>query len=170
MTCFSRALPSGFGSLPHYLEVKAVTVCISEESLKEKRKKVRGSLNQVQTMTLISSEPLEKMIPDRPRSRYPGSTRGNCVAWVNLSPNADIWTMPVSEKADLYGHRIIGNDSQSAEGNDERKPSEIEPTFFNFLPRVYYEDLLATYSVAAWYVQRRCFNIPHVSCHLADQF
>ena len=78
--------------------------------------------------------------------------------------------MPVSEKADLYGHRIIGNDSQSAEDNDERKPSEVEPTFFNFLPRVYYEDLLATYSVAAWYVQRRCFNIPHVSCHLADQF
>ena len=44
--------------------------------------------------------------------------------------------MPVSEKADLYGHRIIGNDSQSAEDNDERKPSEIEPTFFNFLLRV----------------------------------
>ena len=137
----------GLGCLPHYLEVKPVTVCISEDSLKDKRKKVRGALQQVQTMHLITSEALDKVIPDRPRNRYPGTTRGNCVAWVSLTAPSDHWQMTVEEKSVLYGHHCIGSDAAAAD-DDERKGHEIEPAFFNFLPRTFYEDILSTYSVA----------------------
>ncbi|CAK8997919.1 unnamed protein product, partial [Durusdinium trenchii] len=137
--------PVGLGCLPHYLEVKPVTVCISEDSLKDKRKKVRGALQQVQTMHLITSEALDKVIPDRPRNRYPGTTRGNCVAWVSLTAPSDHWQMTVEEKSVLYGHHCIGSDAAAAD-DDKRKGHEIEPAFFNFLPRTFYEDILSTYS------------------------
>ena len=143
------SLHSGYGAMPHYLEVKPVTVCINEDSLKDKRKKVRGSLNQVQTMHLISPEPLDKMIPDRPRLKYPGTTRGNCVAWISLTPSAEQWSLTVEDKLAVYGHRSIGGDAGVSE-DDVRKPGDVEPVFYSFMPRLFYQDLLSCYSVAAW--------------------
>lgn len=100
-------------------------------------------------MHLISPEPLEKMIPDRPRLKYPGTTRGNCVAWISLMPSAEQWSLTLEEKLAVYGHRSIGNDAGAAE-DDARKPADVEPVFYNFMPRLFYQDILSCYSVAAW--------------------
>ena len=149
------------GHIPHYIEIKDVHCMISEDSMREKKQRNKTAINQVIKMRLLSSEPLEKILPERKRGKYPGTTKGNVIGYIGLSPTSDIWKATVEEKAAMYGPRVIGSDAAAAEdeiGEAEtekqqpRKPTSYEPFNLNFLPRTFYADCLATYSVVSWLV------------------
>ena len=129
---------------------------ISEDSMRDKKQRTRTAINQVIKMRLMTGESLEKILPERKRGKYPGTTKGNVVGYIGLSPNSDIWRATVEEKAAMYGNRVIGADSAAADEEEEtekqqpRKPSDLEPFNFSFMPRTFYMDCLSTYSVAPW--------------------
>ena len=134
---------------------------ISEDSMREKKQRNKTAINQVIKMRLLSSEPLEKILPERKRGKIPRDDKGQC-HWVHRAlTTSDIWKATVEEKAAMYGPRVIGSDAAAAEdeiGEAEtekqqpRKPTSYEPFNFNFLPRTFYADCLATYSVVSWLV------------------
>ena len=156
MTPFKQ---SKSGHLPHYLEIKEVHAMISEDSVRDKKQRCKAGINQVLKMRLMTAEPLEKVLPERKRGKYPGTTKGNVVGYIGLSPQSEVWRATVEEKQTMYGNRVIGNDAAAADEDDEgeggekqqaRKPGDIEPFCFQFLPRTFYSDCLATYSVVPW--------------------
>ena len=124
--------------------------------MREKKQRNKTAINQVIKMRLLTSESLEKTLPERKRGKYPGTTKGNVIGYIGLSPSSDIWKATVEEKAAMYGPRVIGTDAAAAEDEGEgekqqaRKPTDYEPFNFNFLPRTFYADCLATYSVVPW--------------------
>lgn len=61
--------------MPHYIEIKDVTVVISEESMREKKQRCKTGINQVVRMRLMSNEPLEKTLPER-EINVPGFDKG----------------------------------------------------------------------------------------------
>ena len=144
--------------MPHYIEVKDVTVAISEDSVREKKQRCKTGLNQVVRMRLLTNEPLEKILPERKRTKFQGSTKGNVIGFVGLSPPSDVWKCTVEEKQAMYGDKIIGGDAAAAdeeadepkEKQQQRKPTDLEPFNWSFLPRSFYTDCLQTYSVAPW--------------------
>lgn len=140
---------------------------ISEDSMRDRKQRNKSAINQVLKMRLMTAEPLEKVLPERKRGKYPGTTKGNVVGYIGLSPNSEIWRATVEEKTAMYGNRAIGADAAAADDDEEgggekqqsRKPSDLEPFNFSFLPRTFYMDCLATYSVAPWYFDWSChFN------------
>ena len=148
-------------SMPHYIEIKDVTVVISEESMREKKQRCKTGINQVVRMRLMSNEPLEKTLPERKRSTFQGSTKGNVIGFVGLSPASDVWKCTFEEKQAMYGDKIIGGDAAAAdeqaddddtkEKQQQRKPTDLEPFNWSFLPRSFYADCLQTYSVVPWH-------------------
>lgn len=143
-----------------------MTVVISEESLREKKHRCKTGLNQCLRMRLMTNEPLERTLPERKRSKYQGSTKGNCIGFVGLSPSSDIWRCTVEEKQAMYGDKIIGGDAAAAdedmdeepikEKQQQRKPTDLEPFNWSFLPRSFYTDCLQTYSVVPWLAFLAC--------------
>lgn len=137
---------------------------ISEDSVRDRKQRNKAGINQVIKMRLMTGEALEKVLPERKRGKYPGTTKGNVVGYIGLSPGGDVWRASVEEKAAMYGHRIIGADAAAADEEEvgetekqkQRKPTDLEPFNYSFLPRTFYADCLATYSVAPW-LQLRCF-------------
>ena len=131
---------------------------ISEDSMRDRKQRNKSGINQVLKMRLMTAEPLEKVLPERKRGKYPGTTKGNVVGYIGLSPSSEIWRTTVEEKTAMYGSRVIGSDAAAADDEEggetekqqQRKPSDLEPFNFSFLPRTFYTDCLATYSVAPW--------------------
>ena len=76
--------------LPHYLEVKEVHCMISEDSMRDRKQRNKSGINQVLKMRLMTAEPLEKVLPERKRGKYPGTTKGNVVGYIGLSPSSEI--------------------------------------------------------------------------------
>lgn len=144
--------------MPHHIEVKDVTVVISEDSIREKKQRCKTGLNQVVRMRLLSNEPLEKVLPERKRTKFQGSTKGNVIGFVGLSPPSEVWKCTVEEKQHMFGDKIIGGDAAAAddevedtkEKQQQRKPTDLEPFNWSFLPRTFYTDCLQTYSVVPW--------------------
>ena len=84
------------GGMNTDLDLKTITLAIDEGALKERKKKVRADTKQTQTLTLVSGERLENFLPERPFSQYPGTSRGEIIAWVGMTPVADIWQTTVA--------------------------------------------------------------------------
>ena len=61
---------------------------ISEDSMRDKKQRTRTAINQVIKMRLMTGESLEKILPERKRGKYPGTTKGNVVGYIGLSPNS----------------------------------------------------------------------------------
>ena len=80
---------------------------ISEDSMRDRKQRNKSAINQVLKMRLMTAEPLEKVLPERKRGKYPGTTKGNVVGYIGLSPNSEIWRATVEEKTAMYGNRVI---------------------------------------------------------------
>lgn len=71
---------------------------LSQESVEAKRKLNRGMTNQIQRWHVVSTEAIASWLPERKHTKYPGSNRGNCIAWIGLGSQADEWTMTFGQK------------------------------------------------------------------------
>ena len=147
---FSQNAPRG--GMSHYVEHAKITMCLAQDGLEEKKKKARGVMNQVMTLHILSSKSFIKMVPERKHLKFPGTSRGNCLAWVTPPPAAESWTTTYENKKVIYGAaKIFGSDAASSGDaeKEERKNSDVEPLFYNFLPQSLYQNHLSSYSVAA---------------------
>ena len=141
------------GGMSHYVEHAKVTMCLAQDGVEEKKKKkARGVMNQVMTLHILSSESFSKMVPERKHLKFPGTSRGNCLAWVTPAPAAETWTTTYENKKAIYGSaKIFGSDAASssdAENKEERKASDVEPVFYNYLPMGLYANHLSSYSIS----------------------
>ncbi len=65
---------------------KTLNIVYSEESLKERRERVKGlgSLSQLEQIHVVSATTLT--VPEKQRTKYEGSTRGDTITGVHLLP------------------------------------------------------------------------------------
>ena len=121
-------------------------ICVSENALRDAKKRDKGDMKQRQGWHLITADPLEKMLPARDFKSYPASNRGELVGFVPTIPAADVWKASVSEKEKIYGpDRTMG--ATAADKTVNRPPDSIEPVFHNSLPFQLFKNFLEAYCV-----------------------
>ena len=120
--------------------------CVFNEDSARKNKKRQGQVSQMQTLHFASSLGLDRVMPEKNRAAYAGTSRGSVIGWINAVQSE--WTATVSDKQVLYGEKMVGN-APSADSSDFRPLDSVEPVFYNALSHVFWEDFLATYSVRA---------------------
>ncbi len=89
-------------------------VCLSEGSVKERRRKYMGIVKQTQTYYFHSAEPLPSLIPEVQLKCFQGTNRGAVVAWAALKPVGKLWTETVAVKKQIYGPKVIGTATTGA--------------------------------------------------------
>ena len=145
-----------------------LSIMIQEESLKRRRKRVRGyaTLNLHHTMYLLASAPLE--MPAKARLHYSGTNIGNVISEVVLDEfsEAGVWALPFGKKKDLFGQFRAPVGGRASDSDDDvqadadagdapltvgpskgtkkhPRPNEnVEPVFYHAYPQKYYESLI----------------------------
>ncbi|CAE7790570.1 unnamed protein product [Symbiodinium sp. CCMP2592] len=139
--------------LSHYIEHAEIVLALAQDSVKEKRAKNRGSIAQVMRWHILSQDPLAKMVPERKFDNFPGTNRGTIIGFIGgLSKPPDTWMSTVENKKVVYGNHIFGSDASAMDDDDgpedvARAAQQMEPVFFNFLPRLLYENFLKANNV-----------------------
>ena len=87
------------------------------------------------------------MAPTRNHSAYPGSNRGDLIAFVHLTPPADLWMATVQEKRQIYKNKVIG--TGEVDKSNPRNDEDMEPVFYSFLPEAFYSSMLESFSISA---------------------
>ena len=95
---FRSAKTRGTRDVNGYLEIFDLNVVISQDSIKSKKKRNRGPVNQIQRLSFITRECLDRMVPERKHDKYTGSNRGNVLAFVGLASSAQTWHTTVEDK------------------------------------------------------------------------
>ncbi len=90
-------------------------MCLSEASVKERRKKYMGIAKQTQTYHFHSIDPLPSLVPEVQLECFPGTSRGGVVAWAALKAVGELWTETVAVKKQIYGPKIIGTATTGAQ-------------------------------------------------------
>ena len=86
------------GVVNAYLEHWEVTCILSEDSIRQKKKRNRGNLQQVMKLHFTPKEPVERMVPERKHEKYPGTSRGNALGFINLATASATWHSTVEHK------------------------------------------------------------------------
>ena len=86
------------GQINGYLEHFELSLILNQDSLKAKKKRNRGAMNQLIKWHFLTREPLDKMVPEKKHEKYAGTCRGNALAFVSLSPASQVWHTTVEEK------------------------------------------------------------------------
>jgi hypothetical protein len=133
-------------AVPGFL--KNVTMMVSEESITARKVRKRGEPKQVHNLLHVTPKNMTDCVPDMPHKHYPGTSRGEAIAWVNLTPLHDVWELKVEQKRGLYGAKMIATGAVDRDPRSARPPESLEPAFYSFLPEVLYQDLLHTYCTA----------------------
>ena len=141
---------------------------IQEESLKRRRKRVRGyaTLNLRHSMYLLASAPLE--MPTKARLHYSGSNIGNVISEVVLDEFTEtgVWALSFGQKKELFGQFRAPVGGKTSDSDDDvqadeaagdapltvgaskgtkkqPRPSEnVEPVFYHAYPQNFYESLI----------------------------
>jgi hypothetical protein len=135
------------------LDVKTITVGVDQAALTERKKKIKADTKQTQSFSLVTGERIDKLIPERNFTKYPGTSRGEMIAWVGLTPVADIWQTTLAIKKEIYGTQkmfgdVAGEEDAQPGPKVQRLDTDMEPVFYFFLPETFYTDFLKTYSAA----------------------
>ncbi len=130
---------------------KQVTVVLNEESVRKRKKRVRGSepYSLKSTLYFMSSKLLvPDTVPEIADKKYPGYNVGDVVGFVNQRPLANTWHLPPKDKRALFGPRLIVSDA--ADPELEEPPAAMEPVFSHAsLPDDFYTNMFASYSARA---------------------
>ena len=73
---------------------KNYSLIFNEESIRQRKKRIRGSdpYSQQTTLAVFSGKPLvPDMVPDKRRIYYAGYTSGDVIGWLELLPAQDLW-------------------------------------------------------------------------------
>ncbi|CAK9073137.1 unnamed protein product [Durusdinium trenchii] len=159
---FRSAKTRGTRGVNGYLEIFDLNVVISQDSIKSKKKRNRGSVNQIQRLSFITRECLDRMVPERKHDKFTGSNRGNVLAFVGLASSAQTWHTTVEDKKEIFKNKIFGtsgggepdddnNEEPEAAEQEElaRKDTDVEPCFYHFLPKNLFDTILSSWSISA---------------------
>ena len=133
----------GTKTVPSY-KSGGLLIHMEEESLRKRKKLVRGTacLRQTEGLHFVHAGALT--LPERASKHYQGSNRGTMLGPVKLDDYANEWTATVKEKKTIYGKRFriaVGGRTTKGEAAVKRMDCDREPVFFNALPATFYEDL-----------------------------
>ena len=128
--------------------------------MEAKKKYNKGMTNQIQRWHVMSTETLASWLPERKHSKYPGTNRGNCIAWIGLGSQTDEWMMTFGQKTlgcseiasvrlrkDMYGDKMMGPEYDDGAKEEPRAEDSFEPAFYHHLPETLYTDVLGAYEV-----------------------
>jgi hypothetical protein len=132
--------------------VKELSIAINEDSIRDRKKRVRSSMQiqQLQKFYLISSKKVDNLVPDKKFSKHTGSTRGNLIAFVNLPSLDAVWALPPDVRERVYGSRRVS--SGNAAEDDDRDPSDATPSavFYHATPSHLWKDLGQAFQAKAF--------------------
>ena len=88
------------------VQVKEVMLGLSEDSIRERKKRVRSgtSLEQTQKLCLVTNKRLGNMVPEKKFAKFNGSTKGNLLAFVTLPSYDNMWCLPPEHRVKVYAH------------------------------------------------------------------
>ena len=144
--------------ISHYIEHREISLILAQDAVKEKRMRNRGMIQQVVRWHVLTADAFHKMVPERKFQDYPGTNRGTAIGFIGgIGKASQTWTTTVDNKKAIYGaNRIFGSDAAAADedGEEDRKATDMEPVFFNYLPRNLYTNVLqAPVFLVDWVLQ-----------------
>ena len=83
-----------------------VHITYDENAMRDRRKSQRTNLDQVENLTLVTSEDFSASMVQRNRKHFPGTNFGNVVGPVKLDPPGELWQLSIEENEGLAGFRI----------------------------------------------------------------
>jgi len=131
------------------VHTKTMTVTISEDSLRARKSRVKGDIQQVQTLTLVTTNSFNEVVPERSHCKYDGTNRGDAFGFVVLPQMADAWTLNVDAKRAIYGNRLVPIGAVDKDSRYHRRGNLLEPVFFNSWPSSFYENMFTVMSARA---------------------
>lgn len=72
-------------------ELKETVICFDDDSIRSRKKRVKGSYSSVSTLLIASSDVLSQSIPDRSYEHHPGSCLSNMIGLVQALPVEELW-------------------------------------------------------------------------------
>ncbi len=132
------------------VEQKTVTVVMNEDSVRARKKRVKGgdAYSAKSTIHVMSARTLvPDVVPEKPHTKYPGYNVGDVIGFVTVPPLASLWNMSRKEKVSVFGGRLVATEDGD-EGSDIPAPTGIEPLFHNCtLSETFYANWYSSYSV-----------------------
>lgn len=134
------------------VQVKEVMLGLSEDSIRERKKRVRSgtSLEQTQKLFLMTNKRLDNMVPEKKFTKFNGSTKGNLLAFVTLPSYDNMWCLPPEHRVKVYAH--ADGTRRAAGGGEADDQAEQGPqcVFYNTLPCLVWQELGAAYQARAF--------------------
>jgi hypothetical protein len=140
---------------------RKVTICIDQDSILARRRS--KYVAQLEGMHIFYNS--EETIPDRKYKVYPGSTRGDAIVGVVLSPYSQSWRVKMAEKRQAYGDAIVrvggpgggdedeleidGQADARADASGAPEDGQVVPFAWWSFPKPFYGALLDAYGIAA---------------------
>jgi len=150
-TCFAAPFLDTLGTHVPLTTVhsKDMTVTISEESLRARKSRVKGDIQQVQKLTFLTANNFNDAVPERGHSKYDGTNRGDAFGFVVIPPIADAWTLNFEAKKSIYGCRLVTTGTVDKDPRSRLRGDLPEPVFFNGWPSSFYENMFTVVSACA---------------------
>ncbi len=154
-------------------EKKHVLLAFTEESVRARREREKGTVQCVENMYLVSAKPLMTWLPHRTRLHFSDAGATNGSDW--LGPMAlpgldDLWKLPWGQKK-IYGpaRRVLAGGPTEEPGDDHKKmkprsDSDVEAVAFHTKTVQFYEELLHSYKVKALFILTGSDINPAIAC------
>lgn len=131
----------------------AMYVQYDEDSVSKRKSLVRGGLDCLEFMHVVSAGQLHTTGIDRPRLHYAGTTRSNVIGPVAVQPHDQMTRTTFANKKKLMGparFEVGGKTEGLGVKPVKREPEDMEPLAYHGNPPEFYESLGHTFDVAAW--------------------
>jgi hypothetical protein len=148
-TLLEAFCPSGKKAGLTDCSVRVFNLFLSEQSLRARKAIVRGSdpISQRQCMLCVTASPLvPDTIPEKAHTKYQGTNRGDVIGLIHMPALEGAWQLPFSKKKAVYADRLVSGDTQDKDARSQHRDDSLEPTFYNFMPELFFQNLYVTMS------------------------
>ena len=148
-TMLEAFCPSGKKAGLTDCSVRVFNLFLSEQSLRARKAIVRGSdpISQRQCMLCVTASPLvPDTIPEKAHTKYQGTNRGDVIGLIHMPALEGAWQLPFSKKKAVYADRLVSGDTQDKDARSQHRDDSLEPTFYNFMPELFFQNLYVTMS------------------------
>ena len=83
---------------------KEVLIGLNEDSVRARKLRVRSqtAVKTTSRLQIVTSAPLEKMVPDKKYEDFHGSTRNDMISLVTLPPYESTWHLAAKHKQSVF--------------------------------------------------------------------
>ena len=85
-------------------------------------------------------------IPEKAHTKYQGTNRGDVIGLIHMPALEGAWQLPFSKKKAVYADRLVSGDTQDKDARSQHRDDSLEPTFYNFMPELFFQNLYVTMS------------------------